>query len=135
MFRRPVESRHSLREVAEALQLTCDALRARLSRSPRRFPGGQEVRRDGFRFVRVGRRWRAYASPPWTAGAALRKWHSLTATAEKLGIKPTTLRRQLDRHATRNGDGVLLARVRGLIGCKFGDTWHLCADEGEAGLG
>jgi hypothetical protein len=135
VLRRPVESRHPLRAVADALHLTCTALRARLARLPRRTPGSREVRVDGFRFVRVGARWIAYASPPWTVDGSLRRWRSLPDTAATLGVPQATLRRQLDRRVARNNWGVLWARLRGLIACKFGDTWRFTADDGEPDLG
>jgi hypothetical protein len=130
MFRRIVETPLSLRAAAEMLGLTLRAVQARIGRLSRRSPGGRELRRDGVRYVKVDGRWRVYVAPPWTSNGVPRRWCSLHDAARELEAKTETLRRRLDRNAVRDRRGVVMARVRGWLACKFGDTWRLCLDAG-----
>jgi hypothetical protein len=135
MSRRAAEMRLSLRKVADTLGLTLPALHARIFRLQRGSPGARELRRDGVRFVRAGRRWFAYLSRPWVDHDSPRRWCSLEEAARALGVRPGTLRRRLGRNAIRDCHGALVARSNGQIACKFGDTWRLSLDATEGGLG
>lgn len=126
--RDPVEL--SLREAALMLGLSEPALRERVSRRSKRGRRRRCVEFDGYRFRTRDGRWRIQVSEPWVdAQGRRRDWRSLEAGAALLHMKPATLRRALQRRATKSSQGLIVAHFRGLLACKFGDTWRVCIEE------
>lgn len=97
-------------------------LRARAARDPR------VVEFDGHRFRKRDARWYPSTCEPWHSNGRLRAWLSLEDAAARCRMKPAALRRQMQRRAHRDA-GLFLASWRGLLGCKFGDTWRVCLED------
>jgi hypothetical protein len=134
MCRPPVEARLTLRAVADMLGLTVRALRARIGRQLRHSPRARALRGDGIQFVKAGNRWVADVWPPWVENGTPRRWCSLEEAARTIGENAGTLRRRLGRHASR-ARGVRVARLKGWVACKIGDTWRLSPDATEQSRG
>ena len=56
------------------------------------------------------------------------RWMDAEAAAEILGLSVVTLRRTLERNARAEADGVTIARVDGITGCKVGRLWRVQLD-------
>lgn len=108
------------------------ALRRRIHRKATLCGRVDRVEFDGHSFRKRDGRWRVLVRAPWIRDGRLRSWLSIEEAADRREIKPETLRRELQRHASKVR-GLTVVRWRGLFACKFGDTWRVCVeDEGSS---
>lgn len=124
----------SIDDLARLHDQTRGALRGRIQRRAGKATDPRRLEFDGHRFQKRLGRWYSFVCEPWHSQGRLHSWLSLEEAADRSRIKPPSLRRQLQRHATVER-GLQAARWRGLLGCKFGDTWRVCFLDDEASHG
>ena len=52
-------------------------------------------------------------------------WRGIAKAAVVLGVTESALRRRLERHAARGEDGVVTARIDGVLARKWGRHWRV----------
>jgi hypothetical protein len=117
---------------ARMLRMSPPAFRAVLARQAKRAANPVDFRFDGLHCVKSKRGiWRICASAPWTLDGRPRVWMCPGAAAADLGRPLPGLLRAIQRSAALESSGATVARLNGIIACKFSGSWKVCIAERE----
>jgi len=125
------ERRFNVADAARYLKMTPNALRKRDRRRRRRRKRTGGV--SGFRVERHGKApCVVFISEAWFPGGKEVEWLRTRVAAERLGCKRNTLTKRLNESSEKDADGMIIARLPGMIAIKVGREWRVCLEIPEA---